>query len=312
MNRFLRLLIVLPCLFGACKPPQPSDSSSSGQLTVVATHTILADAVKNIGRDRINLITLVGPNGDPHTYEPSPGDVKNVAEARIYFENGFGLESWSDKLYRSSESKAMRVTATQGLTPRKMEEGEPKDEPASSGHEETDPHVWNDVQNFIRMSENVRDAFIAADPAHTASYRANAETYLKELQDLDAWVIQEVGLLPMEKRKLVTNHDVFGYFARRYQFEVLGDALGSLSTEANDPSAAHVAKLVEDIKKTGVKTIFGDFSSNPKLIAQIAKEAGVQIGPELFVDSLGAPGSGGETYEKMIRHNVSSIVEGLK
>lgn len=303
MNRFILPALASLALLAGCKPAPTPPPAPSSRLPVAVTNSILADAVANIGGAEVEVTTLVGPDGDPHTYEPSPADTKAVSDAKIYFENGLGFEPWSEKLFQSSGSKALLVSATGGIKPLQLEE---------DGHMESDPHVWNDVENFIVMSKNVRDALVKADPGHAEIYKANAEAYLKKLKALDKWVEEQVNTLPKEKRRLVTNHDVFGYFAKRYQFEILGNAVGSLTTESQDPSAAHIAELVEEIKKTGVKTIFGDFSSNPKLIEQIAREAGVRIGPKLFVDSLGAPGTEGDSYEKLIRFNVSAIVENLK
>lgn len=309
MNRLAFPLLAALALLAACKPPASPSPAPSSRLSAVVTNSILADAVKNIGGADVEIVTLVGPDGDPHTYEPAPSDMKAVANAGLYFENGMGLEPWSDKLFQASGSAALRVTATDGIKPIELKESAEHD---SHTHREVDPHVWNDVENYILMAKNVKEALLKKDPAHAESYRANAESYLKKLKVLDDWVKEQAASLPREKRKLVTNHDVFGYFANRYGFEILGNAVGSLTTESHDPSAAHLVELTLEIKNSGVRTVFGDFSSNPKLIAQVAQEAGVKIGPKLFIDSLGAPGTEGDTYEKMMRYNVSSLVENLK
>jgi ABC-type Zn uptake system ZnuABC Zn-binding protein ZnuA len=172
--------------------------------------------------------------------------------------------------------------------------------------------VWHDAANAIVMVENIRDALVSADPANAALYEANATSTIARLQALDAWVRQQVATLPQERRKLVTSHDTFGYFAAAYGFEILGTALGSLSTEAGDPSARAIGQLVEEIKSAGVPAIFAENVANPDLMASIAAEAGVELAPTLYTDALGPPGSPGETYEGMMRSNVTTIVDALR
>ncbi|NJN94439.1 MAG: zinc ABC transporter solute-binding protein [Anaerolineales bacterium] len=178
-------------------------------------------------------------------------------------------------------------------------------------HGEFDPHVWHDVSNVMRMVEAIRDGLVKADPAHAQTYQANAETYLAQLKELDAWVRQEVETLPAERRKLVTSHDTFSYFARAYGFDVVGSAL-PVSTEAADPSAKEIVELVERIKAVGVPAIFAENVANPDLMERIASEAGVVVAPTLYTDAVGEPGSEGDTYLKMIRYNVTTMVTALK
>ena len=179
---------------------------------VIATISIIGDVVKNVAGDAVDLVVLVGPDGDAHEYEPIPADSVNIAKADIIFENGLHLEHWLDKLYAASGSKAKRVVVSQGVTPRIFE-----DNP-----QETDPHAWQDVTNVILYTQNVRDALVAMDPANKAVYESNANDYIQKLQALDAWVKAQVALIPVDKRKLVTNHDALGYFARRYGFQITG------------------------------------------------------------------------------------------
>jgi zinc/manganese transport system substrate-binding protein len=195
-----------------------------GKLRVVATFSILGDLVKHVADDEADVVTLVGPDGDAHTFEPTPTDGVAVAEADILFENGAGLEGWLDKLYKSSGSRGQRVTVTDGLKLREAEQDHEKD-----------PHVWHDVQNAIHMVEVIRDHLVQADPDHAGQYRANASSYLARLHSLHRWVEEAAGTLPPERRKLVTSHDTFGYFAGRYGFEITGTALASFSTETADP-----------------------------------------------------------------------------
>lgn len=328
---------------------QPAQTSGGGKLKVVATFSVLGDLVQTVGGDKIDLHTLVGPGGDTHTFEPSPSDSVALVEARLIFENGLQLETWFDDLYNASGSAAKRVVATEGIEPIAMAEGgheheeagdhdehaaeaeheepaeETDDQAAENDHEEHaetdshghthgefDPHVWHDVTNVIHEVELIRDALAGADPANAQSYQANAEAYLGQLQELDSWVTEEIKKIPADHRKLVTSHDTFGYFAKRYGLEVVGSGLGSISTETGDPSAAQVADLIEEIKAVGVPAIFTENVSNPKLMERVAAEAGVTLGPQLYTDALGEPGSEGETYLKMMRYNVTALVTALK
>ena len=269
---------------------------------VIATISIIGDVIKNVAGDSVNLVTLVGPDGDAHEYEPIPADSMSIFKADIIFENGLHLEHWLDKLYAASGSKAKRVIVSQGVRPRIFE-----DNP-----QETDPHAWQDVTNVIVYAQNICNALIAIDPANKDRYNANAISYIQKLGSLDAWVQAQVALIPVDKRKLVTNHDALGYFARRYGFQIIGAVIPSATTEASDPSAKQTADLLKIIKANGVHAIFSENMANPKLAQTLSQEAGVQIGPELYTDALGPVGSEGETYLKMIKYNVSIFKEYLK
>ena len=302
-------LATLAILLGGCS----SNTRPSGKLRVVATYSILDDLVRNVAGDEVEVVTLVGPDGDAHNFEPTPQDGITIADANVIFENGAGFETWLDKLVNSSHTKAQRVVVTKGL---ELREGEchhsAKEKEQGHHHHEDDPHVWHDVQNAIHMVGVIRDRLVEIDPAHAARYKANAAAYLDRLQKLHNWVEATVATLPKERRKLVTSHDTFGYFADRYGFKVVGTALASVSTEASDPSAGDFAKLVESVKAAKVPAIFAENVHNPRLMERLAKEAGVKLAPPLYTDALGKPGSEGDTYEKMVRHNVTTIVEALK
>lgn len=287
------------------RPPAAArpEAPASPRLKVVASFSILGDLVRQVGGERVDLRVLVGPESDAHTFDPSPADTAAVAEAALVFENGLGFEPWFDRLYAASRSSAKRVVVTAGLA------GLIRTDKDARG--EVDPHVWHDVQHAMHMVRVIRDALVQADPANAAAYSANAERYLAELQELDAWIVARVATLPPERRKLVTTHDTFAYFARRYGFVIVGTALGSVSTEAADPSAAQVAALVQEIKAAGVPAIFAENVSNPRLMERIASVAGVQLAPGLYTDALGRPGSPGDSYVKMIRSNVERIVVAL-
>ncbi len=272
------------------------------KINAIATISIIGDVVKNVAGDTVNLVVLVGPNGDAHEYEPVPADSVNIAHADIIFENGLHLEHWLDKLYSASGSKAKRVVVSQGVAQRIFE----------NNPQETDPHAWQDVTNVILYTQNVRDALVAIDPANKDLYEANAKNYIQQLQALDAWVKEQVAAIPVDKRKLVTNHDALGYFARRYGFKIIGAVIPSATTEAADPSAKETADLLNIIKANNVHAIFSENMANPKLAQTLSKEASVQVGPELYTDALGPVGSEGETYLKMIKYNVGVFQKYLK
>lgn len=317
---FLALLGIVGAVGAGCNgKPGGGDGggrfTNSGKLRVLATYSILGDLVKNVAGDEAEVVTLVGPDGDAHTFDPSPQDGMAVADCAVIFENGVGFETWLDKLYTSSGSKATRVVVTTGLEFREGQCHHSKAEREKLGdaHEhEDDPHVWHDVRNAIHMVGIIRDKLCELDPSHAERYRANGAAYLAKLEALHAWVEKEVEAIPADRRKLVTNHDTFGYFADRYGFTVAGTALASVSTEAGDPSAAEFAKLIESVKATRVPAIFAENVHNPKLMERLATEAGVKLAPPLYTDALGKPGTAGDTYEKMVRHNVSTIVAALK
>jgi ABC-type Zn uptake system ZnuABC Zn-binding protein ZnuA len=302
-------VLIAALVLAACAPAAPA---SSGQLRAVATFSILGDLVQNIGGSAVELTVLVGPDGDAHTFQPSPSDSANIASADVIFENGLEFETWLDDLYTASASRAARVVVTQGLTPLALEEAhdEHGGTPGAE-HGEFDPHAWGSVPNAILMAQNIREALITADPANADIYQANAQKYIDDLKSLDQWVTEQVTMLPAERRKLVTTHDTFGYFAHQYGFEIVGTALGS-TTDIAGPSAAGIAALVEEIRATGVPAIFAENIANPKLMEQIATEAGVKLGPPLYTDALGPLGSPGESYLQMVRYNVNSIVNALK
>jgi zinc/manganese transport system substrate-binding protein len=277
--------------------------AGAGTLRVVATFSILGDLVHNVGGSELDLRILVGPDADTHTFEPTPADGASLARAQVIFENGFGLERWLEPLAQASDTRARRVVVTAGLQPGGISLG------ADRGA--VDPHAWQDVAKTIKMIPLIRDALAQADPAHAAGYQANADRYIQALTELDGFIVAQAASLPSARRKLVTNHDALGYFAARYGFEIVGTALSSISTEGGDPSAAQVAALAAEIKSAGVPVIFTENVENAKVIEQIADESGVIVGQPLYTDALGQPGTDGDTYLKMMRHNIAAIVGGL-
>jgi ABC-type Zn uptake system ZnuABC Zn-binding protein ZnuA len=309
----LALVALLPISQTAAQTPAAGE-----RLQVVASFSILGDLVQDVAGDAADVTTLIGAGIDAHTYDPAPADLVTLESADIVFENGLGFEPWLDQFFESAQPASERVVVTEGIEPRhaseeEAHEGEAEHEEEGEEHEhgEFDPHVWHDVANAIVIVENVRDALVAADPANAATYEANAAAKIENLQALDAWVREQVETLPEGRRKLVTSHDTFSYFAAAYGFQVLGTGFGSLSTEAGDPSARDIVALVAEIQAAGVPAIFAENVSNPDLMASIAAEAGVELAPTLYTDALGAPGTPGENYDGMMRSNVTTIVDAL-
>jgi len=280
------------------------------KLKVVATISIIGDWVENVGGADVDLTTLVGPDGDPHEYEPVPADSITLSQANLVFENGLGLETWLDKLYDGSDSKATRVAVTKGIDVRRVSETE--GESPNGKNDDRDPHAWQSVKNAEQIVANIRDALVAADPANAADYTARGDAYIKKLGDLDQWTLAQIQSLPPQRRKLVTSHDAFGYFGQRYGMDISRSALESVTTEASDPSAQQLAQVEDDIKASGVPVIFLENIQNPKLINQIASDTGVTVGPPLYSDALGQPGTPGDTYLNMIHYNVQTLVKALK
>jgi zinc/manganese transport system substrate-binding protein len=275
------------------------------KLKVIATTSIIGDWVATVGGADVDVKILVGPDGDPHEYEPVPADSIAISQANLVFENGLGLETWLDKLYRSAQGGAKRIVVTDGIQVRHA----PADQ--RGGGEDRDPHAWQSVPDAIIMVGNMTNALISADPAHAANYKTRSASYIAQLNDLDQWVHTQIQSIPPARRKLVTSHDAFGYFGDLYGIDISRSALESMTTEAADPSAMQIAHIVDQIKACGVPVIFLENIQNPKLIDQIAAEANVKVGPPLYSDALGPPGSSGDTYIKMIRYNVRTLVKAL-
>lgn len=306
----LAIMLVLVGLMGCAAPSAPAApvqipgstiAPSTGKLKAIATFSVIADLAQNIGGDRVDIATLVGAGGDAHDFEPTPSDAAKIADAAVIFENGLGFESWLSALYASSGSRALRVVASANVATR-----------AAGDHSDIDPHIWQDPRLTKQMVLNIRDGLAKADAANAIYYTGNADAYLAKLDALDADIVKTVNELPPEQRKLVTSHDALGYFAARYGFTVVGEVIASVSTEAGEPSAQDLVKLVDGIKQQGVKAIFVESITNPALVERVAQEAGVQVGPPLYTDALGPAGSNGATYLDAMRYNARTIVEALR
>ena len=269
---------------------------AQARINVVASFSILGDFVKNVGGDRVDVTTLVGPDGDVHVFAPTPSDVRRVRDARLLVINGFGLEGWLPRLLQAAGSKASVVTATEGIAPLK----------AGS---DADPHAWQSVVNAEKYVTNIRDALVAADPADAEVFRQNARAYLARLEGLDAEVRQAVGQIPEGRRKMISTHDAFGYFAARYGIAFIAPV--GVSTEA-EPSARDVAKIIAQVKAEHIPAVFLERIGDPRLMRRISEETGARVGGTLYSDSLTDEKGEAPTYIDMVRHNIRTLTSALK
>jgi zinc/manganese transport system substrate-binding protein len=270
------------------------------KLKVLATFSILGDFVKNVGGDRVEVATLVGPNSDAHVYAPAPADAKKVADAKVVIVNGLGYEGWMSRLVKASGSKAPVVVASKGVKERKAAGGH--------GHGGADPHAWQSVANAKIYVANIRDALVAADPAGKAAYEANAATYLGKLDALDQDVKVAVAAIPADRRKIISTHDAFGYFQQAYGVEFI--APQGVSTEA-EPSARDVARIITQVKKQKIPAVFLENIADPRLMERIAQESGARVGGKLYSDALTDAKGDAPTYLDMMRHNIKQISAAL-
>jgi zinc/manganese transport system substrate-binding protein len=272
-------------------PPLRAEES----LNVVASFSILADFVRNVGGERVALTTLVGPNGDAHVYTPAPGDAKRIAAAKLVIINGLGLEGWLPRLVQSSGSKARVVTATTGIAPLRF-------------GSEADPHAWQSVANARIYVTNIRDALVAADPTDGDTFRANAGAYLQRLDELDREVRTAVAQIPPERRKAISTHNGFGYFAAEYGIQFIAPLGVSTETE---PGARDIAAIIGQIKAAKVPAVFLENMVDDRLIRRIAAESGAKVGGTLFSDSLSDEKGDAPTYIDMVRHNIKALTSAL-
>jgi len=293
-----RLLLALGLILAALLAV-PQGASADDKMKVAASFSILGDMVKQVGDDRVDVVTFVGPNGDAHVYEPAPADAKALSESKILFINGLGLEGWMTRLENSSGFKGKVVTASTGVNPRKMVEDEKTI---------TDPHAWQSLANGKIYAANIRDALIAADPAGKATYEANAKKFIDGMTAMEANVKAAVAKMPPERRKIITTHDAFGYFGSAYGMEFI--APEGVSTES-EASAQDVAKIITQIKKEHIPAVFLENVTDSRLLDQIASETGAKIGGTLYSDALSAPDGPAGNYLDMFRNNIDTLSTAL-
>jgi zinc/manganese transport system substrate-binding protein len=282
--------------------PAGAQDTRPNKIKAVATISIVGDLARNVGGDRVEVTTLVGPNGDAHVYSPTPGDAKQLAAANIVFVNGLGLEGWMTRLVTASGTKAPMVVVSNGVTPRRMPD---EDNP---GRMVTDPHAWQSIADAKIYVANIRDGLAAADPAGKAVYDANAQAYLGKLDALEQEVRAAIAGIPADRRKIITTHDAFGYFGAAYGMSFI--APEGVSTDA-EPSAKDVARIITQIRKRKIPAVFLENITDPRLMAQIARETGARIGGKLYSDALSEPSGPAGTYIDMMRHNVREFTKAL-
>jgi len=281
------------------------EGDQAGSLSVLTTATFLADIAQNVAGERFTVESLVPRDADLHAFEATPRDVASVSQADLFILNGAGLEETLEDTLRTAAPDTTFVVASEGLTPREPQPGEPLHE------NEADPHFWLDPTLVVAYVENIRDAFVAADPAGAAEYEANAAAYIAELDDLDAWIREQVATLPEQDRLLVMNHVSHGYFADRYGFRIAGAVIPSVAT-GESPTARQLADLTETIRSEGVRAIFVELEENPQLADQIAAETGIAVVDDLRDHSLSEPGGDASTYIDMMKFDTRRIVEALQ
>ncbi|MFZ5909225.1 MAG: metal ABC transporter substrate-binding protein [Chloroflexota bacterium] len=314
-RKLLPVMLFLGLLLAACGGGAPAEGSG---LKVVASTTIVGDVVAQVGGDLIELTVLFPPGADPHTFEPRPQDIAALSEARVVVLNGMDLEEALEPALEANVTGTI-IHASEGIEVLAFEgeehEGEEHEGEESEGeehhhHEGGDPHTWTDPNNVIVWAQNIAAALAEADPANAQTYQANVDAYIASLTELDGWIRAQVEQVPAERRKLVTDHRAFGYFADEYGLEQIGALVGSFSTNAA-PSAQELAALEDKIKEQGVPAVFVGKTVNPELAEQVAQDTGVKL-VHVYTGSLSEPGGEADSYIKFMRYNVDAIVEALK
>ncbi len=312
----------IACLALAFAISAATSGFAAQKLPVVASFSILGDVVSEVGGDRIELKTIVGPDGDAHVYQPTPADAATITDAAIVFVNGAGFEGWIERLIKASGYKGPVVKATEGV---RLLESEMHDDDdhgkkghksesgkKASGHHhdhgDHDPHAWQAVENVIIYAANVRDGLCKVDAAGCETYTRNAAAYTKKLEALDNEIRAKLNNIAEGKRKVITSHDAFSYFANSYGVTIL--APQGISTES-EASASDVARLIDQIRKEGIRAVFVENVSDPRLIEQIARETGAKIGGKIFSDALSKASGPAGTYIDMMRNNATHIAGAL-
>jgi zinc/manganese transport system substrate-binding protein len=288
MRRYCSFLLSI-ALFAAALPAQAEP------IKVVATFSILGDLVRNVGGDNVAVTTLVGPDSDAHVYSPTPADAKKIADAKLIFVNGLGFEGWLPRLVQSSGSKARIVTASNGISTLRLGSA-------------ADPHAWQSVNNAKIYVANIGAALAAADPAAAGQFAQNAQAYVEKLDALDREVRDAVAKLPPDRRKVISTHSAFGYFAASYGIEFIAP-LG-VSTES-EPSARDIARIITQVRRAKIPAVFLENVTDPRLMQRISAETGAKVGGTLYSDGLTGEKGDAPTYIDMVRHNIRALTRAL-
>ncbi len=300
----LALGLYIPSVSSSCQ----SRPAAGHKLRILAVETFLADIAQNVAGDRIKVQVLMPLGADPHSFEPTPKDVARVADSDVLIINGAGFEEFLKPLLQNAGGERLVIEASAGLVARTPGPGEST--PGETARE-GDPHFFMNPIDVIRYVENIRDGLSQADPAGKDIYASNAQVYIAQLKELDAWIAEQVAQIPVDRRMLVTNHESLGYFADRYGFRVIGAITPSVSTSAS-PSAKQLAALIDQIKATGAPAIFLETGANTQLARQIAAETGIKVVSDLYTHSISSADGPAPTYLELMRYNSRQIVEALK
>ncbi len=312
--------LALLVLLGIAGPAAAAD-----KVKAVSSFSIIGDMVREVGGDRVELVTLVGPDADAHVFSPTPADAKTLAGAKLFFVNGLGFEGWMERLEKASGFKGKTIVVSKGAKPLALEDGHhhhgeeaghghghghhaKADHDSHDAHEVTDPHAWQDLANGKLYVANIRDALIEADPEGRQVYEANAAKYLDAIATEEKAVKEAIDALPPERRKIITSHDAFAYFGSAYGLEII--APEGVSTES-DASAQDVAKIIRQIKAENIPAVFLENVADRRLLDQIARETGAKIGGVLYSDALSGQDGPAPTYLDMFRHNIGVLTSAL-
>jgi zinc/manganese transport system substrate-binding protein len=321
-NRLGRMpaVVLLALAASFCLP-----ASAQTKKNVVASFSILGDIVSNVGKDRITVTTLVGPDQDAHVFQVTPEHLKTIARADLIVVNGLGFEGWQERVLKTTSYRGDVVVASKGIAAIEREDdhdehdhdhGHAHDHAHDKGHDHAghdhgprDPHAWQDPRNVIVYTRNIAAALSKLDPAGASVYEKNAAAYIAKLTELDQWAQKQFGSIPKAKRQVITSHDAFAYFGARYQVQFL--APQGLSTDS-EPSARDVANLIRQIKTQKINAVFVENMASPRLIQQINQETGTRLGGKLYADALSKAGGDAPDYITMMRFNVMQLVEKIK
>jgi zinc/manganese transport system substrate-binding protein len=296
LSRGIRCLAALSLILACC-----TQAAVAAPVRVVVSFSILEDIVRRIGGGEVAVTSLIGPDSDAHVFEPNPDQARLLAKAQLFVVNGLGFEGWLTRLTRSAQFGGVVVIATDRVAPITMTEpGETSPVP--------DPHAWQDPRNGIVYAENIAGALAAVDPSHAEAYRQRFQKYKAELEALDRRVRVELGEIPADKRRVITSHDAFAYYGKAYGITFL--AAEGLSTDS-EPSAKSLAELIRQIRREGIKALFVENISDPRLVEQLARDTGATPCPPLYSDALSRPDGPAPTYIRMIQYNTAALKQGM-
>jgi ABC-type Zn uptake system ZnuABC Zn-binding protein ZnuA len=318
ISRHLILAMVIASVVAACSAgggtARPGTSPAPDALNVVATTTVFADLVRQVGGARVDVDSLVPAGGEPHTFDPTPEDIAAVADAELVVSNGLGFDEWLRSIAEDSGTAAPIVELGESLDgveyiAGEAHEGAEDHETEGDAHtgEAVNPHLWLNVEYAAKYAERIGEQLAAVDPDHAADYEAGTDAYVARLTELDGWARQQLEALPEGRRKIVSFHEALPYFAQAYGLEIVGTVIDA---PGQDPSAGEVADLVDAIRATGASALFGEAQFNPELARTVAEEAGITVVTDLYTDSLGDPPV--DTYEGLVHWDVDKVVEALQ